>query len=904
MNRHPESTKPAVGAAGFEGSKAEQLTGRSVATAQPVRKPLLPFDGSKIPEALKAQRRWAPWRAEWNEKRAKWDKIPHSASAPDYGLSTAKPDRWFSYAEALTAFEKGAGRFAGIGYVMTGPHGTIGTDLDNCVKEGVIDPWAAEVVARLNSYTEISPSGNGLRIITLGSITGDWNNHEVGIEVYGGHAPRFLTITGAHVADTPLDARAVAGDVMEALAVQYARARKKAEVIDLAIPDVMEDFVLPDVSSLPLNDKALKFLTTGECSGDRSGALHAAGVALYAVGLSDDFVFSILANNDFAMGVALDHRGQDHDRALNYLWREHCEKAKSKVSVASLDDFDVVELSAEDAAESEKVRLRNKERAERIAQAAIDKAMAPTLPDIIRLIEDSDLTCPSASQLAADVISELVKARLGSIDEETALKQLKETTGFSLKALRSELTKARRRGPSDDQAEVSVEWPVPTARAFLQESYTRGRETTLRHWQDDFLVWDGVRYQTVSMADVRAELYTLFERHRVELPGRGPVDNTLDALKALANVPSTQTMPGWLTNTPPAPAGELIAVRNGLLHVLTREIYPHDPRFFSSGSVAVDYSPQALPPKHWLAFLTAAFPDDQESIDTLQQWFGYLLTQDTTQQKALICMGPKRCGKGTIARVLRALLGDHNCAGPTLGQLSHRFGLQGLLGKSLAIISDARVGGAADLQAISENLLRITGEDAISVERKNTTDWVGRMTTRFVLMTNILPGIVDAGGAVASRFIVLRFTKSFFGQEDTKLTEKLMGELPGILNWALQGLTLLQDKGAFIQPVSGREAVEDLIRKTTPILGFVDDVLAYDQDCWVLKETLYSHYRQWCQEEGLRFTLPRHTFFSELYANTDGRLTTCSPRVGGKQVNAVRGAKFAGVWSDRAGDFD
>ena len=154
------------------------------------------------------------------------------------------------------------------------------------------------------------------------------------------------------------------------------------------------------------------------------------------------------------------------------------------------------------------------------------------------------------------------------------------------------------------------------------------------------------------------------------------------------------------------------------------------------------FDPGAPPPNTWFKFLHDAFPDDQESIDALQQWFGYLLTQDTTQQKALICVGPKRCGKGTIARVLRALLGEHNCAGPTLRQLGEQFGQQGLIGRSLAVISDARVSGKADLQGVSETFLRITGEDAISVERKGKADWVGELTTRFVLMTNILPGIV------------------------------------------------------------------------------------------------------------------------------------------------------------------
>ena len=46
------------------------------------------------------------------------------------------------------------------------------------------------------STTEVSPSGSGLRILALGKFHTDWNNHDIGIEVYSGHTPRFLTITG------------------------------------------------------------------------------------------------------------------------------------------------------------------------------------------------------------------------------------------------------------------------------------------------------------------------------------------------------------------------------------------------------------------------------------------------------------------------------------------------------------------------------------------------------------------------------------------------------------------------------------------------------------------------------------------------------------------------------------
>lgn len=305
-----------------------------------------PFDGSAIPQALKAQNRWAPWRAVLNEKKQKFDKIPHRADRPEYGISTAKPEQWFSYEAALAAFQKNPKLFAGIGYVMTGPHGVVGTDLDNCIDNGVVAPWAAEVIAKLDSYTEVSPSGRGLRVLSFGELHDDWNNHEVGIEVYGGNEARFLTVTGSHLAGSPGDVRESPAIVLKALESRYAKERRKADVIDLNMPDILDEMLVPSVDTLDIPYGVRDFLETGSHSGDRSRALFSAAVALYRSGLADDEVFSVLASSPHALEIALDHRRQDHDRALLYIWREHCCKGKARSSelrALSADDFEIVD---------------------------------------------------------------------------------------------------------------------------------------------------------------------------------------------------------------------------------------------------------------------------------------------------------------------------------------------------------------------------------------------------------------------------------------------------------------------------------------------------------------------------------------------------------------------------------
>jgi hypothetical protein len=297
------------------------------------------FNPGNIPTDLKALRRWAPWKAIWNEERGKWDKVPYRPEG--YGLSSMQPDRWVSFEEAVRAFDTGAGKYSGVGLVLTGMTDVVGIDLDRCISDGQIAPWAQEIIDSVDSYTELSPSGTGLRILARGSIPEDVQDNTVGIEVYNGHKGRFLTVTGDVLRDLPVGTPHP--DILTGLYTQYRKARTSAKVISLVMPELIHEMALPDVQDMDISPTAKEFLTSGPGStDDRSALLHATGVQLYSAGYSDSMVFSILANNDHAFEIALAHRQQDGDRAMTYLWVEHCQKAKPKAITKDsiLADFD------------------------------------------------------------------------------------------------------------------------------------------------------------------------------------------------------------------------------------------------------------------------------------------------------------------------------------------------------------------------------------------------------------------------------------------------------------------------------------------------------------------------------------------------------------------------------------
>lgn len=395
------------------------------------------------------------------------------------------------------------------------------------------------------------------------------------------------------------------------------------------------------------------------------------------------------------------------------------------------------------------------------------------------------------------------------------------------------------------------------ARELVKTLYSLPAGTVLRSHRGDFYHWDAVRYVELDRRDVRRRAYEYLEDAVYLHPKDGwvpfapterKIADVLGALHACVGIESFPDAPLWIDRreSPPAPA--IVAMTNGLLDVRTRILHPHTPQFFTHHALSFDFDPKAVATPRWTRFLKNLWPDDDQAIASLQEIIGYLLAGDTRQQKAFLIVGPKRGGKGTIGRVVTGLLGAHNVAAPTLASLATNFGLSPLIGKPLALISDARLSGRADSKVVVERLLSISGEDSLTIDRKYRDPWTGRLPTRFLVLSNELPKLVDASGALASRYIVLVLRQSFYGQENPQLTNELLAEAPAIFNWALEGLDRLLARGYFVNPDSAAEAIQQMEDLSSPIGAFIRDRCVIRPDVSVEVETLWKAWKAWCSE--------------------------------------------------------
>ncbi len=432
--------------------------------------------------------------------------------------------------------------------------------------------------------------------------------------------------------------------------------------------------------------------------------------------------------------------------------------------------------------------------------------------------------------------------------------------------------------------------PLASAKTFIGLQYMDNGQRTLHHQNDTFHQWTGSHYQEVHKEEMHALLYTFLDGAlRIKdgklvpfNPDKTKIANVLEATKAQAQIPMTVRAPVWLDNRKAPNAADLLACANGLLHLPTREILPHSPALFTTNALDFAYDLDAPKPCGWLAFLNSIWPTDPDAIATLQEIFGLLLTGNTRHQKAFLIVGPKRSGKGTIARILSQLLGPANVCGPTLNSLAQNFGLAPMIGKRLAIISDARLSGGADQQTIAERILTITGEDALSIDRKYREVWNGKLDTRLLIMTNELPRLSDASGALASRFIILTMQNSFYGKEDHGLIERLTDELPGILCWAIEGLERLSARGYFVPPPSAGVAQQELEDLGSPIGAFLRDRCEIGGALACQCDELFEVWKTWCSEQGRDHCGTKQTFGRDLRAALPA-ITTTQPRSNDRQ---------------------
>jgi len=438
------------------------------------------------------------------------------------------------------------------------------------------------------------------------------------------------------------------------------------------------------------------------------------------------------------------------------------------------------------------------------------------------------------------------------------------------------------------------------------------------YWQGEFWQWSMGRYESIPDEEMDSRLSRWIDgvfataakdqffqtqdpkeraKIRVKSVTPGVVESVRKAIASLTTkeVREIDAMPAWILPRDDWDVRDVVCMRNAIINPRLGGIETLTPNLFSRYRTDYDWINDAAKPKRWLEFLRGIWPDEKDCIEALQMWFGYVLTQDTRMQKILLLIGPPRSGKGTISRIITAMVGTGNVASPSLGDLAQPFGLARCIGRPLAIIPDARIGNRIDQAVIVERLLSISGEDRVAIDRKYRESWEGRLPTRLMICSNELPRLQDTTGALPNRYIVLPMTKSFLGSEDRELESDILKELPGIVTWAIDGFQKLAKAGRFTQPESGKVRLKVLEELCSPIVAFVSDhylVTGSDKDR-IPADNIQANWKQWCEETG-HFPGSVHRFVKDL--------TDAYPAVSKKKIRSTDSVTWGYVGIEKKSD--
>lgn len=303
----------------------------------------------------------------------------------------------------------------------------------------------------------------------------------------------------------------------------------------------------------------------------------------------------------------------------------------------------------------------------------------------------------------------------------------------------------------------------------------------------------------------------------------------------------------------------LFNVKNGTLDLSTGEIHPHDRDHLLTKYTDVEYVEGATSPL-WLAFLDKIFGGDQLLIDYLQRAVGYSLTGDTREQCLHLMHGTGSNGKSTFLEVLQALLGDYGVQADFATFVEKKGDGPR---NDVARLAGARMVRSSEIgegKRLNESLVKsLTGQDTIAARYLYSEAFEFRPTFKLWLAANHKPVIRGTDHAIWRRVRLIPFTVTIRDDEkDETLKDRLLGELPGILQWAISGCESWLESG--LNPPEVVTIATAAYKNESDILGsFLEECCELSPALEVSATELYTAYKRWAHENG-EFELSQTAF--------------------------------------------
>jgi putative DNA primase/helicase len=482
--------------------------------------------------------------------------------------------------------------------------------------------------------------------------------------------------------------------------------------------------------------------------------------------------------------------------------------------------------------------------------ALVDELYKPERLEILACIEREQL---------AEFEKLLMKFQADGFKGITRLRKLIKDTSKSL---------PKPKGTSS--REELLAQPIKAAQLFRNEI-----RPNLLYFQSEWLAWNQSHYEAIEADVVRGQIWEFLEANE-SVPNPYSVSSIFDALKAICiKAQGSFEPPCWLSGNEDKPDPKyIISCSNGLLNLRTGKLLKHTPDFFTRNALTFPYNRNAPKPKKWLERCGVIWEGDPDQIFLLQEYAGYSLTPSRKHDRIFLFWGIPRGGKTVTIKVLTKLVGARNVGSPTLENLGTRFGFEGLLGSTVLAISETRLGPHADRHAVLTSLLRLSGGDPVDIERKGIGGKLTKILPVVILIIgNVLPALPDESGALKARIEIIAFRKSFADSADRHMEDHFDDELPGILNWAIEGWKRLDAQGDFTRSETSAELRESMEALSTRVKPFINECCVLGQGRLELKANLWREFKDFAEARGINIHGNAQMFYADLQTASGCQLT-------------------------------
>ncbi|MDU1509965.1 MAG: phage/plasmid primase, P4 family [Clostridium butyricum] len=320
------------------------------------------------------------------------------------------------------------------------------------------------------------------------------------------------------------------------------------------------------------------------------------------------------------------------------------------------------------------------------------------------------------------------------------------------------------------------------------------------------------------------------------------------------------------------------------------------PDYLSFNQIPFEYDPNAKCDK-FLKFIADITENDSQLIALLQEIVGYCLTSETRAEKGFYFHGSGSNGKSLLTKIITELVGKENISNESINGMSRRFGLQSLIGKTVNISAENEL---KDGKAVNtENMKALISGDSITIDIKHKQPIEYKPICKLIFLVNSLPNTTDVTYGYFRKILIVPFNRKFEGEDkDVNLFEKIKDdEMPGILNWALEGLKRLRSNNyKFTESNAINKLMDKYQKDQNPVISFVEDMIVADEENKISKKELINKYYTWVHQQGIDDK--NSTSNQKFWKMLEAALNKLNIHVEDKKVRGIRHLKGIRLNSD------